>query len=54
MSVREKDNPDVYARIQEHNLLRPYDLLTNSIEIGLEKGMERLISTPCGLSIMLP
>lgn len=40
MSVREKDNPDLYARIQEHNLLRQYDLLTNSVEIGLEKGVE--------------
>ena len=34
MSVREKDDPDLYARIQERNLLRQYDLLTNCIEIG--------------------
>jgi hypothetical protein len=40
MSVREKDNPDLYNRIQEQNLLRQYDLLTNCIEIGLEKGIE--------------
>jgi len=40
MSVREKDNPDLYNRIQEQNLLRQYDLLANCIEIGLEKGIE--------------
>lgn len=40
MSVREKDNPEFFARIQEQNLLRQYDLLTNCIEIGLKKGIE--------------
>ena len=40
MSVREKDNPALFARIQEQNLLRQYDLLLNCIEIGLEKGIE--------------
>jgi Fic family protein len=40
MSVREKDNPALYARVQEQNLLRQYDLLLNCIEIGLEKGIE--------------
>ncbi len=40
MSVREKDNPTLCAKIQEHNLLRQYDLLTNCIEIGIEKGFE--------------
>lgn len=40
MSVREQDNPDLYFRVQEQNLLRQYDLLTNCIEIGLEKGIE--------------
>jgi Fic family protein len=40
MSVREKDDPDLYARVQERNLLRQYDLLTNCIEIGLKKGIE--------------
>ena len=40
MSVREKDNPALFAKIQEQNLLRQYDLLSNCIEIGLEKGIE--------------
>ena len=40
MSVREKDNPALYTRIQEQNLLRQYDLLSNCIEIALEKGIE--------------
>jgi Fic family protein len=40
MSVRERDNPALFARIQEQNLLRQYDLLANCIEIGLEKGIE--------------
>ena len=40
MSVREKDDPVLFARIQEQNLLRQYDLLSNCIEIGLQKGIE--------------
>lgn len=40
MSVREKDNPVLFARVQEQNLLRQYDLLSNCVEIGLEKGIE--------------
>ncbi len=40
MSVRECDDPKLFARIQEQNLLRQYDLLTNCIEIGLTKGIE--------------
>ena len=40
MSVREADDPEFFARIQEQNLLRQYDLLTNCIEIGLRKGIE--------------
>lgn len=40
MSVREKDSPELFARVQEQNLLRQYDLLANCIEIGLEKGIE--------------
>jgi Fic family protein len=40
MSVRKKDNPSLYTKIEEHNLLRQYDLLSNCIEIGLEKGIE--------------
>jgi hypothetical protein len=40
VSVREKDDPEFYARIQEQNLLRQYDLLSDCIEIGLKKGIE--------------
>jgi len=40
MSVREADDPELFARVQEQNLLRQYDLLTNCIEIGLTKGIE--------------
>lgn len=40
MSVREADDPVLYARIQEQNLLRQYDLLTNCVEITLAKGIE--------------
>jgi Fic family protein len=40
MSVREADDPLFFARIQEQNLLRQYDLLTNCIEIVLRKGIE--------------
>jgi len=40
VSVREKDNPALFAKIQEQNLLRQYDLLSNCIEIGFEKGIE--------------
>src|ERR1039458_5874236 len=40
MSVRENDNPQLYAKVQEQNLLRQYDLLLNCVEIGLEKGIE--------------
>jgi Fic family protein len=40
MSVREKDDPVLYAKVQEQNLLRQYDLLANCIEIGLAKGVE--------------
>ena len=40
MSVREKDNPQLFAKVQAQNLLRQYDLLSNCIEIGLEKGIE--------------
>lgn len=40
MSVREKDDPVLYAKVQEQNLLRQYDLLVNCIEIGLSKGIE--------------
>jgi Fic family protein len=40
MSVRKKDNPQLYEKVQEQNLLRQYDLLLNCIEIGLTKGIE--------------
>lgn len=40
MSLREKDNPELYARVQEQNLLRQYDLLANCIEIGIKKNIE--------------
>jgi Fic family protein len=40
MSVREADNPELYAHIQQQNLLRQYDLLTNCVEICLSKGID--------------
>lgn len=40
MSVREADDPELFARIQEQNLLRQYDLVANCVEIGLKKGIE--------------
>jgi Fic family protein len=40
MSVRKKDDPQLFERIEEQNLLRQYDLLTNCIEIGFKKGIE--------------
>lgn len=40
MSVREADDPELFARIQEQNLLRQYDLLANCVEITVIKGIE--------------
>ena len=40
MSIRENSDKEIFDRIQEQNLLRQYDLLTNCIEIGLAKGIE--------------
>jgi Fic family protein len=40
VSVREEDDKALFDRVQEQNLLRQYDLLTNCIEIGLKKGIE--------------
>lgn len=40
MAIRKADDPEFYARVEEKNLLRQYDLLTNCIEIGLKKGIE--------------
>jgi len=38
MLVTEKQNPKLFHAIQEKNLVRQYDLLTNFIEIGIEQG----------------
>ncbi len=38
MLVLENEDRDLYTRIQEKNLARQYDLLTNFIEIGLKQG----------------
>lgn len=38
MVVLEHEDPVLAARIQERNLIRQYDLLTNCIEVGIEKG----------------
>jgi Fic family protein len=40
VSVRKKDDPAFFERIEEQNLLRQYDLLSNCIEIGFKKGIE--------------
>jgi Fic family protein len=38
MIVLEQEDQELYDRIQEKNLIRQYDLLTNCIEIGLSQG----------------
>jgi hypothetical protein len=38
MLVLEGQHQELYDRIQERNLIRQYDLLTNCIEIGLKQG----------------
>jgi Fic family protein len=38
MLVLEKQDPALYTKVQERNLIRQYDLLTNCIEIGLMQG----------------
>jgi Fic family protein len=38
MIVIEEQDPILYAQVQERNLIRQYDLLTNCIEIGLHQG----------------
>jgi Fic family protein len=38
MIVLEGNDPELYDRVQEKNLIRQYDLLTNCIEIGLKQG----------------
>ena len=40
MIVREKDKPELFARVQEQNLLRQYDLMTNSVELAFDRGPE--------------
>ena len=40
MSVREADDPVLFARVEAQNLLRQYDLLSNCVEITLAKGIE--------------
>jgi len=41
MVVNEID-AELFARVQERNLIRQYDLLANCIEIGIKKGPEAL------------
>jgi Fic family protein len=38
MIVLEGNDPELYDRVQEKNLIRQYDLLTNCIEIGIQQG----------------
>ena len=38
MLVLKGQDPELYERIQEKNLIRQYDFLTNCIEIGLKQG----------------
>jgi Fic family protein len=38
MIVSEGDNRELFDRVQEQNLIRQYDFLTNCIEIGLVQG----------------
>ena len=40
MALRKADDPEFFARVEEKNLLRQYDLLTNCIEIGLKHGID--------------
>lgn len=38
MFVLEQEDQELFDRVQEQNLNRQYELLTNCIEIGLKKG----------------
>jgi hypothetical protein len=38
MIISEGDNRELYDRVQEQNLVRQYDFLTNCIELGLIQG----------------
>lgn len=42
MVVLEENDPELFERVQELNLVRQYDLLTNCIEIGLKQGPSAL------------
>jgi hypothetical protein len=48
MIVLEGDDRQLYERVQEKNLSRQYDLLTNCIEIGLNKATPHLTNTLFG------
>jgi hypothetical protein len=36
--ILEEEDRELYDRVQEQNLKRQYELMTNCIEIGLKKG----------------
>lgn len=38
MLIIKSDNPELYQQVEEQNLERQYDLLTNFTQIGLQKG----------------
>ncbi len=38
MVILEKEDQDLYKRVQERNLLRQYDLLSSCIELGILRG----------------
>lgn len=38
MLILEGEDPNLFTRIQEKNLYRQYELLTNFVEIGLKQG----------------
>ena len=38
MLVLEQEDPELYDLVQERNLIRQYDLMTNCIEIGIKQG----------------
>lgn len=38
MLVLENQDQELYDRVQEQNLIRQYDLMTNCIEIGIKQG----------------
>src|ERR1700730_17812831 len=42
MVILEESDPELFERVQEQNLIRQYDLLTNCIEIGLKQGPSAL------------